>query len=51
MVESIENEINIKIVGMETLSMCPTMMEVLDFLDQYKVESETHTAGTRGASD
>jgi hypothetical protein len=33
--------LNLRVVGMEIVAMAPTMMEVMDFLEKYDVESET----------
>ena len=43
MVES-SKSIMLKVVEMEEVAMCPTMMEILDFLEIYKFEQDGYTS-------
>ena len=43
--------LNLRVVGMENVAMAPTMMEVMDFLEKYDVESETQTGDSVGTNN
>jgi hypothetical protein len=43
--------LNLRVVGMKNVALAPSMMEVMDFLEKYEVDSETSTADSVGTNE
>ena len=43
--------LNLRVVKMPNISLAPSMMEVMDFLEKYEVDPETSTADSVGTNE